>query len=188
MFLARRRFTAHTYTLKNTAVKVNRQRRACGSKLVAAFFFLFFLPSLRAFLPRAIFPSLLAMHVASPSNISFAFFLPFFPLLLFFSSLFFLPQRDPARQVRASKRIRSRSSRHIVESLLRLRAGLKAFRRHRHRRETNANTSITRYRGLWLRNERRRLHPGLASRRLFDSEREEPFMIRLTKGTKSSHR
>lgn len=46
---------------------------------------------------------------------------------------------------------------------------LKAFRRHRHRRETNANTSITRYRGLWLRNERPRLHPGLASRRLFDS-------------------
>lgn len=173
MFLARRRFTAHTYALKNTAVKVNRQRRADRSLWPPFFFFFLLLP--RAFLPRAIFPSLLAMHVASPSNISFAFslFVPFFPLSFFFlfSSLFF-PQRDPAqpRQVRASKRIRSRSSRHIVESLLWLQAGLKAFRRHRHRRETNANTSITRYRGLWLRNERQRLHPGLASRRLFDSK------------------
>lgn len=39
MFLARRRFTAHTYALKNTAVKVNRQRRADRSLWPPFFFF-----------------------------------------------------------------------------------------------------------------------------------------------------
>lgn len=158
MFLARRRFTAHTYALKNTAVKVNRQRRACGSKLVAAFFFSFFFFLLSpSFSPRAIFP--LAMHVAaSPSNISF---LPpfFFPL--------------PTRSSEAGSSLEA-DSKSVKPAYSRVTSpvasrSLKAFRRHRHRRETNANTSITRYRGLWLRNERPRLHPGLASRRLFDS-------------------
>lgn len=81
MFLPRRRFTAHKHrrALKNTAVKVNRQRRADRSLWPP------FLPP-RAFYLAPFFPSL--RDARGPSNlVSFAFSLP---TPLFFSPPFFL--------------------------------------------------------------------------------------------------